>query len=175
MNRSPIAEGLLRAGAKVVGLDAQLASAGTLEGGQPPDPNAVAVLADRGIDIAGHRSHQVTAADLHAADLVLAMAREHVVAVAAVVPEAFTKTFTLKDFVAAAAEAGPKPTRSTLASWLDVLNEGRTHTEMLRADDRSDIADPIGKGRRAFERTANELDELVWAALDLLAGYTPAG
>lgn len=171
--RSPIAEGLLRAGAKSVGLDAKVASAGTLEGGAPADPHAVAVMADRGIDISSHRAHQLVPVDIVAADLVLCMAREHVVAVAGLVPEAFPKTFTLKDFVARALDVGPKPNHSTLESWLTVVDEGRAHTDMLRADASTDIADPLGKGRRAFEKTAVEIDGLVWATVDLLAGYAP--
>lgn len=173
--RSPMAEGLLRTGATAVGLDVQVASVGTLDGGSPADPYAVGVMADRGIDIENHCARQMAAADLHAADLVLAMAREHVVAVAAAVPDAFTKTFTIKDFVARASNVGAKPAHSTLAAWLELVNEGRSHAEMLRADEASDVADPLGKGRRAFERTAGELEALVWATLDLLAGYSPVG
>lgn len=171
--RSPMAEGLLRAGAKSAGLDLVVASAGTVDSGASADEHAVAVMADRGIDISGHRSHRMTGVDIAASDLILGMAREHVVAVAGIMPDAFPQTFTLKDFVTRGLDVGPKPTHCTLDAWLDVLHEGRVHSDMLRADDTTDIADPLGKGRRAFEKTAAEIDELVWAAVDLLAGYTP--
>lgn len=171
--RSPMAEGFLRAGTKAVGVDAQIASAGTVEGGKPPEPYAVEVMADRGIDISRHVSHQVTEADIEAADLILGMAREHVIAAAALVPHAFGKATTLKDFVAGAEDVGPKPAHSTVEDWFHMVHDGRVHADMLRADDTTDIADPLGQGRRAFERTAAEIDELVWAAVDLLAGYLP--
>ena len=36
-----------------------------------------------------------------------------------------------------------------------------------------DIVDPLGQGRRAFERTASELETLIWTTLDLFGGYEP--
>lgn len=109
--------------------------------------------------------------DIEAADLILTMAVEHIVDVAGQVPEAFTHAFTLKEFVARARELGPKDQSLTLDTYLGLLGDGRSRTEMLRADERYDIGAPLGQGRRAFERTATELEGLVWAAVDLLVGY----
>ena len=166
-----MAEALLRAGAAVVGLDAQVASVGSWESGVAADPHAVSVMADRGLDISGHGSHKATPVDIEAADLILAMAVEHIVDVAGQVPEAFGHAFTLKEFVARARDLGPKNQSLTLETYLGLLGEGRSRGEMLRADERYDVADPLGQGRRAFERTAVELEGLVWAAVDLLVGY----
>ena len=171
--RSPMAAGFLRAGAPAVGLDANVASAGTIPGGRPADPHAVAAMADRGIDISRHRSHEMAPVDVKASDLVLAMAREHVIAAAAQVPDAFSRTFTIRSFVARARIVGPCPSPAELPSWLELLGEGRTHAELLRHDADDDIADPLGQGRRAFDRTAGELEGLCWAALDLIGGYPP--
>lgn len=168
-----MAEGLLRSGANVVGLDAQIASAGSWESGVPADPHAVAVMADRGIDIGRHRSHRATPVDIEAADLILAMAVEHILDVAGQVPAAFDRTFTIKEFVARARALGPKDGSLSLAAYLELLGRDRSRGDILRADHTLDVADPLGHGRRAFERTAAELESLVWAAVDLLVGYPP--
>jgi len=78
--RSPMAAGLLRQRLARKGLDGQytVRSAGTwaLED-RPASEQAVEVMAERGVDIAGHRAHSLTAADVAEADLVLVMSREH--------------------------------------------------------------------------------------------------
>ncbi len=78
--RSPMAEGLLRQRMAKEGLDSryEVASAGTwgVEG-SPASENAVAVMAERGVDIAGHRARTVTGGDVAEADLILVMSREH--------------------------------------------------------------------------------------------------
>ncbi len=173
--RSPMAEGLLRAGAGAVGVDAQIASGGSLVGGQPPEPHGVAVMAQRGIDISAHRSHQVQPTDISAADLILAMAREHVVNVVGQVADAFAKTFTIKEFVARAGPAGPKPVATPFSEWLAEVGQGRQHAELLRRAPEGDVDDPLGMTKRVWERTASELEQLSWATLDLIAGYPPRG
>jgi len=170
-----MAVGLLRAGANVMGHSIQVASAGTIAGGQPAEPHAVEVMADRGIDISSHRSHKLAAVDIDAADLVLCMAREHVVTAAGEVFDAFDRIFTIKDFVARARAVGPKPADQPLQKWLAELCAGRSHSDLLRPDPELDVADPLGSGRRAYERTATELEGLSWAVLDFLAGYPPRG
>ncbi len=171
--RSPMAEGLLRVGAGAVGLDLKVASAGTWEAGRRADPHAVAAMAERGIDISAHRSHRLAAIDVEAADLVLAMAREHVVDVVGLVPGAFDRTFTLKELVTRATAAGPRPAGQPLDDYIAELGRGRSQGDVLRAEPTTDIADPLGHGRRAFDRTAAELEHLIWATVDLLAGYRP--
>lgn len=168
-----MAAGLLRTGARVVGLDVQIASAGTLDGERPVDPMAVAVMADRGIDVANHRSHRVAPIDIEAADLVLAMAQEHVLDITATQPRALQKTYTIKEFVRRGSDAGPRPETLALSEYLVKLDDDERRRELLRRDPTDDVDDPLGLGRRAFLRTAEELDGLVWATLDLLAGYEP--
>lgn len=69
--RSPIAEGLLRAG---LGLSIRVESAGlAAREGMPPHPEAVRLLAEHGIDIRGHRSRSLTPAMALEADLILVM------------------------------------------------------------------------------------------------------
>jgi protein-tyrosine-phosphatase len=78
--RSPMAEGLLRHRMIQEGLDSRykVASAGTwgVEG-SPASENAVAVMAERGVDIAQHRARTVTGGQVAEADLILVMSREH--------------------------------------------------------------------------------------------------
>ena len=78
--RSPMAEGLLRQRLAEAGLDSRylVSSAGVWAvDGRPASGNAVAVMAERGIDISDHIAHTVTAGDMAEADLILVMGREH--------------------------------------------------------------------------------------------------
>ncbi len=171
--RSPMAEAMLRTGIGVVGLDVRVASGGTWEAGHPADPHAVSVMAERGLDLGEHRSRLVTPADLEAAHVVFAMAREHVVALSAMVPAAFDRTFTLKEFEARGRALGPRGSAQAITEYVAAVGRGRTHADFLRASPSLDVADPLGQGRRAFERTASELETLTWTTVDLLAGYEP--
>ncbi|MGC3024526.1 low molecular weight protein-tyrosine-phosphatase [Burkholderia sp. DN3021] len=68
--RSPMGEGLLRARLP----DVDVLSAGTAARvGEPAQPSAVAVAANAGLDISGHRARQLTDALVRRADLVLVM------------------------------------------------------------------------------------------------------
>lgn len=167
-----MAEALLRAGAGAVGLEVRVASAGRMASDIPADPHAVAVMADRGLDISGHRSHTLNDADISAAHLILGMATEHVVDVAGRVPDAFAYTFMLREFVDRASQVGPRPVEMPLPEYLGSMSTQRSHAGLLRGA-AADIADPLGQSRRAFERTAAELEQLCWATVDLLAGYAP--
>jgi protein-tyrosine phosphatase len=75
--RSPMAEALLRAHLARLRPQATVSSAGlaALEG-RPADPIAVALLAERGIDLSAHRARQITPELVAAAELVLVMEAE---------------------------------------------------------------------------------------------------
>lgn len=74
--RSPLAEGIARHRLAAQGLGhlADFDSAGThgYHIGNPPDPRAIAVARERGVDIAGLRARQVVVADFSRFDLILA-------------------------------------------------------------------------------------------------------
>jgi protein-tyrosine-phosphatase len=76
--RSPVAEVLLWRALVLEGVTAVVRSAGFLEPGLPVDETTRQVMAERGIDLSGHRSTQVSAELLAWADLVLTMERRHV-------------------------------------------------------------------------------------------------
>jgi len=65
--RSPLAEAAFRAEAERVGLAVRADSAGTADYhvGEPPDPRAIRTARAKGIDIAGYRGRQASAADFH--------------------------------------------------------------------------------------------------------------
>ena len=72
--RSPMAEALLRARLAELRPATHVSSAGLAAlVGQPADPMAVALLAERGLDLSAHRARQVTPELVSAADLILVM------------------------------------------------------------------------------------------------------
>ena len=78
--RSPMAAGLLchRLAATKAGTRHRVLSAGVwAEDDEPASGNAVATMAERGIDISGHRSHSLTTEEVAGAELILVMTHEH--------------------------------------------------------------------------------------------------
>ena len=148
-----MAEGILRARAHNASLDVHVHSAGVLPGGAPATDNAVAVCADRGIDISNHVSRRLERSWIDDADLVLVMTREHLREAVVASPAAFRKTFTLRELV------------RRINQWpnatLDELHAGRQINDYLRADPNDDVADPVRQPRHVYEDTALELDGLL--------------
>lgn len=92
--RSPMAEYLARAGSSDPSLE--FASAGThVIAGQHPSDGAVAVMDELGIDISGHRSQTVwdVAAE---ADVLVALAADHVGALGRLLPDRIDDIVSLK-------------------------------------------------------------------------------
>lgn len=56
--------------------------------GRPADPMAVALLAEKGLDLSSHRARQVTPAMVEGTELVLVMERRHIADVEALTPAA---------------------------------------------------------------------------------------
>ena len=84
-----MAEAFLRRRLAERGVDAHIHSAGLRIEGEPASAHGVSVLADRGLDISTHRSRVVERTLIERADLVIAMAREHLIE--AVVPPTFSE------------------------------------------------------------------------------------
>lgn len=77
----------------------EVSSAGTLGiEGAPATREAVAVAAEAGVDISGHRSSALTVPRVDRADLILAMARHHVDEIVALVPDAEPRTHLLAEY-----------------------------------------------------------------------------
>ena len=89
--RSPTAEGVLRhlAAKEAPGLALDIDSAGTADYhiGAPPDPRSQRAALKRGIDISGLQARQVAADDFACFDLILAMDRDNLRELQAMLPE----------------------------------------------------------------------------------------
>lgn len=168
--RSPMAEGLLRTRLAVEGVQAHVGSAGLLPGGVPATPDAVAVMAERGVDIGAHVSCQLTADIVQSANLMVGMAREHVREACVTYGALLQRSFTLKELVRRGEQAGPRLEDETLYAWLARIGYGRRPADLVGKAELDDIADPIGKSRIHFERTADELDDLLGRLLHVVVG-----
>jgi protein-tyrosine phosphatase len=72
--RSPMAEALLREGLRQSGTQIEVTSAGLgNQGGQPADPIAIKLMAERGLDIDAHRSAEFLPVDGVESDLIMVM------------------------------------------------------------------------------------------------------
>jgi protein-tyrosine phosphatase len=171
--RSPMAAALLGRDLAARDATAQVRSAGTLGGqGQAPPPQVLAAMAGHGLDLGGHRGRQVTGADLARAGLVVAMGREHLRQAVVVAPDAWPRTFTLRELVRRAGQAGARPPGEPLARWLARLHDGRSRLALLGGDPDDDVADPTGGPSAGYRATAAQLRRLT---ADLAALAWPAG
>jgi protein-tyrosine phosphatase len=77
--RSPLAEGALRAEAARLGLDIEVASAGTGDWhrGEPPDRRAIDAARRGGVDISGQRARKVEPEDFDRFDHIVALDTEN--------------------------------------------------------------------------------------------------
>ena len=150
------------------GVLAVVSSAGLLEGGAPATRPAVEVMADVGLDISQHRSRQVEKDLVQSADLVVTMARQHLIELTLMVPDAWPRMFQIRDLLRRAEQVGPRPPGQPLPEWLAVVGEGRTRSGLLATNLSDDVDDPIGQPVAAYQRTRQELDELFGGLARLL-------
>ena len=164
-----MAEVLLRHHLEQAGVTATVSSAGFHHGGVPASGHGVAAMADRGLDLAAHRSRELDRDMLQQADLVIAMARVHVREAAGLLPGALRKTFTLKELARGAAVAGERGAEEPVDAWLGRIADARSPRELLGVshDDALDVADPVGGSRADYEVTADLLDRLLGEVVDL--------
>ncbi|HEY7946902.1 MAG TPA: hypothetical protein VID75_04450 [Acidimicrobiales bacterium] len=126
---------------------------------QPTSRRTRDALATVGLEASAHRSRQLTDADLDRADLVIAMAAEHVLYVRRRHPQAAARTATLP-WLAAHLPPGPEPLRDRVTALaladLDPALQG-------------DIEDPAGGDDDAYVACASELTVLVAELVPRLA------
>jgi protein-tyrosine phosphatase len=161
-----MAEALLTNRLSALGSPAAVRSGGMLGDGEPPRSEAITVMAGYGLDIAGHRSRRVTAEDLEAADLTLAMARENLRHAVVTAPAVWPRAFTLKELVRQGEAVGPRAPGESLADWLGRAHDGRERRALLGDSAADDVADPTGGLPRGYTETAAILSGL----LDQLVG-----
>jgi protein-tyrosine-phosphatase len=136
-------------------------TAGTLVvEGQPMSWRTRAALESVGVAVPDHRSRQATAADLSHAELVIALAPEHVHWVRRTHPAAAARTATLRRLVRdLSTEPGPLADR--------VLALGLADVEL---EDWEEVVDPGGGDADTFARCAVEVTELIDALAPRLEG-----
>jgi protein-tyrosine phosphatase len=164
-----MAEVLLRHHLERAGIEATVSSAGIYQGGVPATHHGVEAMAARGLDLSPHLSQQMDADMVRGADLVIAMARMHVREVAVLAPDALPKTFTLKELARAGAAIGERGRDEPFDAWLGRIAAGRVTRTLVGVgyDEEMDVADPVGRGRGDYERTADLLDRLLGQLVDL--------
>lgn len=164
--RSPAAAALLRARLRTRGVTATVASAGLLPGDATPGDGLVEAMRERGIDLSGHRSRRLDADTVRAADLVVIMEHHHLGDVLLLDRGAWERTFTLKDLVRRAKEAGPRRPGEPLDRWLGRVGRGRTRLDAVGAWG-DDIVDPAGGSPAQVLETVDEIGALVGRLVDL--------
>jgi len=163
-----MAEALLGARIAERELLAAVGSAGLLEGGRERPPEVTAVLAKRGVALPDQLSRQLLQDDLQRADLLLGMERAHVRYTVVLEPEAWPRTFTLKELVRRGAELGPRPPVESPGAWLVRVHEGRDRPDLLGDSPLDDVADPYGGPSSAYEAAVTEIEDLVDRLVSLL-------
>lgn len=171
--RSPLAEFLLRRAAATRDVHLDVSSAGsTAVSGGPMHPLAQSTLLRRGIVAADWTSQQLTPGLLAAADLILAVDSTELNNVGYTLPACTTRSFTLLQFARLATVMRPL-TGSSSDRFAATLRDATALARSRVSPPKSvDIADPIGKGRRAFERCALVIDT---AVADVVRAFPPAG
>jgi protein-tyrosine-phosphatase len=130
--RSPMADGLARAHLAAAGHpDWEVSSAGTWAlDGRAGSEFSLRLLAERGIDLSGHRSRAVSREILSKADLVLVMTRDHKEALQVEYPDQAKKVYLLSEMAGPAFDIGDpiggpiEEYRHTFAEIDDLLARG---------------------------------------------------
>jgi protein-tyrosine phosphatase len=167
--RSPMAEAFLRSMLAERGVDGVETASCGVSGweGSPAVPEAIQAMQENGIDVSAHRARRIEPQMVRESDLILAMAGEHRDAVVRLVPQASSRTFTIKELVRLLDHLPPNG-----ASADDAAGAGRRLTETAAAaavlrdggavpsSRDEDVADPLGLGVEAFRATAWEIEQL---------------
>jgi protein-tyrosine-phosphatase len=161
-----MAEALLRHHLVAAGHEIEVVSAGTLGWGtQPATKHAVEVLAERGVELAGHTSRKLTRAMVDESELVLAMTRTHAWAIAAHDEDAARRTFLLDELVRLAVASGARGGED-LGAWIAELDSLRPPDRLGRATD--EVRDPAGEPIEVYRETADRLERSIHRLIPLL-------
>jgi protein-tyrosine-phosphatase len=152
--RSPTAELLARVR---FGEDAMaFRSAGFLGSGRSCPKELVGVLGQNGIDASAHRSYELDADTVAAADILLTMEGSHVQKATMLAAEAFPKTLPLKEASAVVDRAGGG---IAIEDLLDRVNADRDPRQYLGS--KWDVDDPYGGKSKEYRRAVDEIADLV--------------
>lgn len=175
--RSPMAEGFLRSALlRRLGPDAPpVASVGVIaRDGAAAEPGAVRAAAERDVDIADHVARRLRREHIEAADLIVAMAREHRAALVEAAPGAAGRIFTLKELVrlleALPASREPGGATERLRSRVSRADALRRQGFRGAARDQ-DVDDPLGMPLEVYGAVAQELDTWCERLVEGLFGH----
>lgn len=167
--RSPLAAQLLAT--RLADLGVTVSSAGTrARGGTPMTPEAQALAADRGVPSSlsvDHAARYLTPAHVAAADLVLAMTRDHRREIVELDPSRVRTAFTVREFARLAADvsddelraaaSGGAGGRERFAAALAVVAGRRGLVLPPASLEEDDVVDPYGRSTATYERSADEM------------------
>ncbi len=129
-------------------------SAGLLFDGREASDGAIAWGDEAGLDLRMHRSRVISRPVIEAADFVFGMEPRHVREVVAMVDDAWTKTYTLREFAKRVSEVDRRGDAEPFASWLERLGHGRVRRDLLVDAADLTIPDPYGRSFEVYARTA---------------------
>lgn len=134
------------------GVPAHIVTAGThVVENQPMSRRTRAAILSLGIDPGHHRSHQLTSEDVKSADLVVAMAAEHVRYLRRIHPFGAPRTATIRHLAAnLGSDARPLGDRVAALSLSDA-----------DAETQRDVADPAGGEEAEYLACAKEISVLM--------------
>jgi protein-tyrosine-phosphatase len=166
--------------AQIHGLtDSVEASSAGLPGGVMADRREVPeevleVMAPYGINLADHRSREITGPLLAGSDLVIGMARRHVQEAVLLDPPSWPKAFMLKELVRRGSAVGPRRPDQGIRSWIDSVHGDRSRTSLAHRSTADEVADPYGGTLDQYQSTAIELAKLVARLVELVWPEGPA-
>ena len=174
--RSPMAEAIFKDLAARSGKPLEIRSAGiAAANGSPISPNAAETLKRRKLEIPG-TSTSLSAQEVVWANLILTMTAGHKRAILERYPEALSKTFTLKEY---ALRGDPvmddvAEAERIYSEWQvkQLLGEPMTDEEKVRLFELQrripdfDVADPFGGPLSLYERTADEIEDILLMLID---------
>ncbi|MBC7247434.1 MAG: hypothetical protein H5T73_06620 [Actinobacteria bacterium] len=184
--RSPMAESLLRQRLSrdyphIDFVDSSSAGTSAVEG-NPATSSSVQAMDLWGRDLSGHRASVLTPRRLREADLVLAMAREHLLTIERIEPAALRRSTTLRHLASRVEEIVERLGEETVLDEDDARARLDRVLEALRASTSpegyladmhsraSDIIDPIGSSLQVYIGVADDLDAAMQGALRALFG-----
>lgn len=176
--RSPMMERILRAAIDRCGAsaDVAVASAGTWANtGEPMQPFATMVLAERGIDPAGFAATLLTEDLVRTSDLVVTATRAHRAHVVALVPGAVRRTFTLLELAQISANAPAAP-HVMSSDPTECLRQTVAFAAQMRgmnprlAHGLDDVDDPLGAPIEVYRERADAIATAAGQIVPFLIG-----
>jgi protein-tyrosine phosphatase len=133
--RSPMAVGLLKNALNIrKNKDIQIISAGVIaSNGLPASPNAIKVMAEKGIDISDHKTLSLTKDIIERSDLIFVMTQWHKLEVIGLLERPGKQVYLIKEFV-------PRN--------LSVVND-------------LEVPDPIGKSIEFYRHARDEIEKCI--------------